>query len=177
MDYQKILPSKEAIRRFFERATALYEIPQPGNNHAPRRRRHTPKRAKPRDISEYLVNEAAPTNAYLEGVIQKLLVFGGGSPDTLAAMQRRFDLWKSWLKFGMTAIVEFATSVQNFLPCMFSCFMKGSPHPPKARPLLARLYFSSQTKHKTPSPQRIHVPRTRHPVRHLDYHTSLPMFI
>jgi hypothetical protein len=31
-------------------------------------------------------------------------------------MRRRFDLWKSWLKFGLTTIEEFATSVQNFLP-------------------------------------------------------------
>jgi hypothetical protein len=63
-----------------------------------------------------LVNEAASTNAYLEGVLQNLLALGARSPDTLAAMRMRFDLWKSWLKSGITNIEEFATSVQNFLP-------------------------------------------------------------
>jgi hypothetical protein len=44
---------------------------------------------------------------------------------------RRFGLWKSWLKSGLTNIEEFATSVQNFLPCMFSCFLQGSAAPIK----------------------------------------------
>ena len=142
IDHEKILPSKETIRRFHERTTALYETPQAcpersrraGNNHhvpqfPRRRRRHHPKPATSRDISEYLVNEAAPTNAYLEGVLQNLLGIVARSPDKLAAMRRRFDLWKSWLKFGLTTIEEFATSVQNFLPCMFSCFMQESAAP------------------------------------------------
>jgi hypothetical protein len=129
MDDQKILPSTETIRRFHERATALYETPQSGHNHTPRRRRHTPKTVASRDISEYLVSEAAPTNAYLEGVLQNLLALAARSPETLAAMRRRFSLWKSWLKFGMSTIEEFATSVQNFLPCMFSGFMQEAPAP------------------------------------------------
>ena len=129
MDYQKILPSTETIRRFHERATALYETPQPGNNHTSRRRRHSQKTVASRDISEYFVNEAAPTNAYLEGVLQNLFGMAAWSPDKLAAMRRRFDLWKNWLKFGITTIEEFATSVQNFLPCMFSCFMQGTAAP------------------------------------------------
>lgn len=129
MEHQKILPSKETIRRFHERATALYETPQSGHNPTPRRRRYTPKTAASRDMSEYLVNEEAPTNAYLEGVLQNLLALAARSPGTLAAMRRRFDLWESWLKFGMATIGEFATSVQNFLPCMFSCFIQGSAAP------------------------------------------------
>jgi hypothetical protein len=129
MDYEKILPSKETIRRFHERATALYETPQSGNNQAHRRRRHAPKTVVSRDISEYLVSEAAPTNTYLESVLQNLLALAARSPDTFAAMRRRFDLWKSWLKSGITNLEEFATSVQNFLPCMFSCFMQGSAVP------------------------------------------------
>jgi hypothetical protein len=44
-------------------------------------------------------------------------------------MRRRFGLWKSWLKYGMSTIEEFATSVQNFLPCMFSGFMQEAPAP------------------------------------------------
>jgi hypothetical protein len=127
MDDQKILPSTETIRRFHERVTALYETPQSG--HTPHRRRPPQKASASRDISEYVVSEAAPTNAYLEGVLQNLLALAARSPDTLAAMRRRFGLWKSWLKSGMTTIEEFATSVQNFLPCMFSCFMQGSAAP------------------------------------------------
>ena len=113
MDYQKILPSKETIRRFHERATALYETPQAcpersrraGNNHhvpqfPRRRRRHTPKTAVSRDISEYLVNEAAPTNAYLEGVLQNLLghsctITGGhpcGDAEALRPMEKLAEI-------------------------------------------------------------------------------------
>jgi hypothetical protein len=49
MDDQKILPSKETIRRFHERATALYETPQSGNNHTIHRRRHPSKKATRRE--------------------------------------------------------------------------------------------------------------------------------
>lgn len=129
MDDQKILPSKETIRRFHERASALYETPQSGNNHTIHRLRHPSKTATRWDISEYLVNESAPTNAYMEGVLQNLLDMAARSPNTLAALRRRFDLWKSWLRFGMTTIEDFVTSVQNFLPCMLSCYMQESAAP------------------------------------------------
>ena len=78
------------------------------------------------DISEYDVNEAALTNAYLEGVLQHLLSLAGRSPDALAAMRRHFGLWKSYLKSCMSAIEDFAISVQNFLPCLFSYFVSGT---------------------------------------------------
>lgn len=51
LDDQKILPSQETIRRFFERASALYE-PSP-NRKLKKYKRHQ------RDVSEYQVNEAA----------------------------------------------------------------------------------------------------------------------
>jgi hypothetical protein len=65
----------------------------------------------PRDTSEYLASEAAPTNSYLEVVLHNLLGITVRSPDILAAMRRRFDLWKSWLKLGLTTIEDFASSV------------------------------------------------------------------
>jgi len=57
MDDQKILPSKETIRRFHERATALYEPSQANRNISRRYKRNV----HGRDISEYQVNEPAPT--------------------------------------------------------------------------------------------------------------------
>ncbi len=126
MDDHKILPAKETIRRFHERAAALYENPQPGKNHTPRRRRQA---APQRDISEYLVNEPAPTDAYLKGVLQELLALAARSPDSLAALRRRFGLWKSWLAYGLSTIGNFDTSVENYLPCLLSCFMQGSAAP------------------------------------------------
>jgi hypothetical protein len=126
MDHTKILPAKETIRRFHERATALYETPQSGKKHTPRRRRQP---APQRDISEYLVNEPAPTDAYLKGVLQELLALAARSPDSLAALRRRFGLWKGWLSYGLSTMGNFATSVENYLPCLLSCFMQGSAAP------------------------------------------------
>ena len=137
MDDQKILPSKETIRRFRERAAPLYETPQAG--HASRRRQQT---AAPPDISEYSVSEPPPSNEYLEGVIQHLMSLAARSSDALAAMRRRFGLWISWLKSGLSTIGDFATSVQNLMPCMFSCFMHVCAAPTRATRMRTGHYFS-----------------------------------
>ncbi len=57
-DDQKILPSQETIRRFHERALALYEHPPKTGSYK--------KAASGRDISLYQVNEAAPRMTILK---------------------------------------------------------------------------------------------------------------
>ena len=85
MDHQKILPSKETIRRFHERALALYEPSQPGKNESRRFRKNA---IVSRDISEYLVNEAEPTDGYFQNILKHLLTFAAQKPGTLAIMRR-----------------------------------------------------------------------------------------
>ena len=84
MDNQKILPSKETIRRFQMRAAALYEPSHTGKNIS----RRYKKTVSNRDISEYQVNESAPTDAYFNNIIVHLLSLATSKPDTFAAMRR-----------------------------------------------------------------------------------------
>jgi hypothetical protein len=142
MDPQKILPSQETIRRFHERAAALYELPQ-GN--LPRRYK---KQVHDRDISVYPVHEAPPTNQQLQQSLTTLLERGSKKPDILMRLRRYIGQWTCWLKLGLSMCVEFVTSVQTFLPCLFSLGARvggGSAvrHAPLKRP-----YFSSQMKHE-----------------------------
>jgi hypothetical protein len=119
MDNQKILPAKETIRRFSERATALYECPQVKGTSRPYGRNRTVGR----DVSEYQVNEAAPTEAYASDILARLMLRAARSPDTLARMRRYLGKWATWLKLGLSTIEEFEPYVQSFLPCIFSCWM------------------------------------------------------
>jgi hypothetical protein len=119
MDNQKILPAKETIRRFSERAAALYERSQ-AKGTSGHGRRNTAAR---RDISVYEVNEAAPTEAYASDILARLMSRAARSPDTLARMRRYLGKWATWLKLGLSTIEEFEPCVQSFLPCIFSCWM------------------------------------------------------
>jgi len=89
MDDQKMLPSIETIRRFHERATALYEPPQINKNVPVRRSlksvggsRRYKKMVSNRDISEYQVNEPAPTDAYFNNIIVHLLSLAASNLDS-----------------------------------------------------------------------------------------------
>jgi hypothetical protein len=89
---QKILPSKETIRRFLTRSTALYE-PLQGNRNVSRRYKRNPRS---REISEYQVNEAAPTDSYFTDILTRLLEKVVLKPDTLATLRRYVGQW-AWL--------------------------------------------------------------------------------
>jgi hypothetical protein len=119
MDNEKILPAKETIRRFSERASALYERLQVKGTSRPYERNRTVSR----DISEYEVNEAAPTEAYVSDILARLMSRAARSPDTLARMRRYLGKWACWLKQGISTIEEFEPCVQSFLPCIASCWM------------------------------------------------------
>jgi RNA-directed DNA polymerase len=123
MDDQKILPSKETIRRFHERALALYEPSQPRKNESRRFRKNA---AVSRDISEYLVNEAEPTNGFFQNILKHLLTLAAQKPGTLAIMRRYVGQWACWLKLGLSTIEAFETSVRTLLPGIFSCWIPSS---------------------------------------------------
>ena len=79
IDHQKILPSTERIRRFHERAVVLYEHTQSSRNITRRRKENFTER----DISEYLVNELAPTNASFQNILTHLLSLAAQKPDIM----------------------------------------------------------------------------------------------
>ena len=122
MDNEKILPSKETIRRFGDRSAALYESPQTNKNISRRYR----KTIAHRDISEYHVNEPAPTDDYFQSIIARLLTLAARSSATLAAMRQYFRKWACWLKLGLSSIEGFETYVQTLLPGISSCWMHGA---------------------------------------------------
>lgn len=117
MDLEKILPATETIRRFLERIAALYE-PSQKRNMSHRYK----KTASDRDISEYLVNESAPTEAYFSDTLAHLLSLAAHKPDVRARMQRYIGQWSRWTKLGLTTIKEFETCVQTLLPGLYSCW-------------------------------------------------------
>jgi len=122
MDDQKILPSKETIRRFHERAATLYEPSQISKN----RCRRYKKTVSDRDISDYQVNEAAPTDEYFKNILAYLLSRAALKPDIFATMRRYVGRWTRWLKSGLRTLTAFDTSVQMQLPCIFSCWIQGA---------------------------------------------------
>ena len=122
LDDQKILPSKETLRRFHERGAALYEPSQYKRN-VSRQHKSNPHG---RDISEYMVNEPAPTEEDVQSILTQLLVSASQRPGALATMRQYVRKWASWLALGMSTIKEFETSVQTLLPSLFSCLRSGA---------------------------------------------------
>lgn len=122
MGDQIILPSKERIRGFHERSTALYE-PLQGNRNVSRRYKRNPH---DRDLSEYQVNEPAPTDAYFKNVLTHLLSLAAPKPDTLATLRRYVGQWARWLKCGLSTLNKFEHRVQTHLPGISSCWISGA---------------------------------------------------
>ncbi len=102
MDEKKILPAKETIRRFRTRATALYEPSQTNRNVSRRSKRNT----HGRDISEYQVNEPAPTEEYMKNILSHLLSLAAVKPDRFVIMRRYVRKWALWLKLGLSSLKE-----------------------------------------------------------------------
>jgi hypothetical protein len=119
MDHKKLLPSKESIRRFHERITALYEQPQVNRNVSRRYKK------KDRDISLYQADEEAPTDVDFK--LNRLQSLASMHSDRLAIMRRYVGQWARWLKLGLSSIEKFETYVQTFLPSLLSCWTPGLP--------------------------------------------------
>jgi hypothetical protein len=109
MDDQKILPPKETIRRAYERASALYE-PSQGNRNISRQRKGN---SHGRDISEYQVNEPAPTEEEGQNIFARLMALAANVPGTLATLRKHIGQWARWLRLGISTIKSFETSVQT----------------------------------------------------------------
>jgi hypothetical protein len=118
MDFEKILPATETIRRALERTTALYEPSQKRN--VSRRYKRT---ASDRDISEYQVNEPAPTDEFFTKTFNHLSFLAAQKPDVLGVMRRYLGQWARWTKIGLTTINDFEQCVEVFLPGIFSLWM------------------------------------------------------
>ena len=120
-DDKKILPAKETIRRFHERANALYERPLTRTIS-----RRYQKTAAGRDISLYQVNEAPPSDDYFKNFLLSLLALASSNPDKVKRLRRYVGQWARWLKLGLSSIEAFAVSVQTALPSLFSCWSQGT---------------------------------------------------
>lgn len=120
MDHEKILPATETIRRALERTAALYETSQ-SNRNVSRRYKRT---ASDRDISEYCVNEPAPTDEFFTNTMDHLLSFAATKPNIIASMRRYLGQWARWLKFGSSMIVGLEQCIQAYLPSIFSLWMR-----------------------------------------------------
>lgn len=103
-----LLPSKETIRRFYERSSARYAYP------STQRRRPPPDR----DVSEYQANESAPTDGDVVHVLCALNWQSQRHPDMVTALQRYVQQWGNWVKAGLQSHEHFITSVQTHLPSL-----------------------------------------------------------
>lgn len=119
-DDKKILPAKETIRRFHERAAALYERPQ--KNITSQRYM---KSLNTRDISLYQVDEPAPKDEDFKNILFPLLA-ASKQPERLKRLRKYIDQWTCWLKLGLTMIKELETCVHAFLPSLFSHWSAGA---------------------------------------------------
>ena len=109
MDHKTILPSKETIRRFSERATALYEQ---SSSH---RSRYT---RSDRDISDYQVNESAPTDTDFTMILETLKIISLKNRDLRTKLQKYLRKWTNWLISGLSGVVTLAASVIERLPSL-----------------------------------------------------------
>lgn len=123
LDDQKILPSQETIRRFFERASALYEP-------SPIRKLKKYKRHQ-RDVSEYQVNESAPTEDSFKATIKILTRKAGNKMELLEKLRKYLKKWACWIKVGLSEILEFETCVLSLLPSLYACWIPGSTYEPQ----------------------------------------------
>jgi len=110
----------QTIRRFHERATALYERPQ--TNITSQRYM---KSLNTRDISLYQVDEGAPKDEDFKNVLLFLLT-ASQQPERLKRLRKYIDQWTCWLKWGLTMIKELETCVHAFLPSLFSHWSAGA---------------------------------------------------
>ena len=122
MDDQKILPSCETLRRFFERAAALYE---PSPSQKPKKyKRHN------RDVSWYQVNEPAPTEQSFQRDLKTCTERARKTPDILVRLRKYLKQWACWLKCGLSEILEFENCVLSEVPSLYACWNRYHPENP-----------------------------------------------
>jgi hypothetical protein len=118
-DQEKILPSMESFRRFSERAAVrLYEQSQGDKS---RRRGNNVRR----DISEYQVNEPAPTDVSFRDILSRLSGLALQKQSTLGALRRYVRKWGRYLNVGLSPLAGFDASLRTLLPTVYSCLTEG----------------------------------------------------
>ena len=111
MDDKTILPSKETVRRFQERATAHY-VPSQANENVSHRHK---RKATDRNISEYLTIEAAPTDADFVNIMTQLSA-AAQKNGTAAKLRMYVQKWTRWLRNGLGDIFHFEACVRSLMP-------------------------------------------------------------
>ncbi len=133
-DDTKILPAKETIRRFHERANALYkedDIPSLSKNGS-------------QTGCIFISSERdPPCDDYFKNFLISLLSLASSTPDKIKRLRRYVGQWARWLKLGLSSMEAFAACVQTALPSLFSCWSLG---PCAFSGSIANHFFSSQTK-------------------------------
>lgn len=109
MDHHTILPSKETIRRFSERYSALYEQTKTC------RSRYT---ISDRDISDYQVNESVPTDADFTMILETLKIIALKNQELRTKLQKYVRKWANWLVSGLSEVVTLKTSIHEHLPSL-----------------------------------------------------------
>ncbi len=103
-----LLPSLESIRRFHERSAVRYA-------QVSRRRQSSESN---RDVSDYQVNERAPTDEDITRVLCSLSLQLHQNPDRQTHLQRYLQRWGCWFKTGVTEVAAFMASIHIILPSL-----------------------------------------------------------
>jgi hypothetical protein len=122
VDHHRLLPSKETLRRFHERAVVLYEHP----TEPLKRLRHTSER----DISEYSAHEPPPNDNEMNEILTSLLQRGGNSRwDILSSkrIRRYIDQWTRWVRVGFMNSGELLSSTKDELPSLYDLWRLQRP--------------------------------------------------
>ena len=100
----------------------LYE-PSHGYRNVSRQNKRNPHG---RDMSEYQVNESAPTEEEVHSTFSQLWALTAQAPDTLAILWKYIGQWARWLRLGLSTIKAFEECVQMLLPSVFACWAPGA---------------------------------------------------
>jgi hypothetical protein len=111
----------ETIRRFNERAFALYEQSLHPND-IPKKYK---KQKQERDISNYQVNEQAPLNDYFKNVLSKIVKTASHIPLILKRLRKYRNQWARWIKLGIADYEPFIKSVVQHLNTLANIWNKG----------------------------------------------------
>ena len=122
VDHHRLLPSKETLRRFHERAVVLYEHPT-----EPLKR----LRKKPgRDISEYSAREAPPSDNEMKEILTSLFQRGGNSRWDIKAskrIRRYLDQWIRWVRVGFINAEDLLSSTKDEIPSLYDLWQLQRP--------------------------------------------------
>ena len=127
-DHKVLLPSRETIRRSFEKSISLYEdaicFEDPTYVQKPLKSKY---RRPKRDTSIYQADEKAPDFDFCNDLFEKLSITSSYSESLEVDMQRYLKKWSNWLKNGLGSCQNaFMHFVRIHLPQIYDIFNKPS---------------------------------------------------